>query len=139
MFPPLKWEIHRQQQETQDKHLVSEINQILQDNCMFIYIHLTQEEDWCLVRAVITTHTNSFLKQWEHKGMILLNNKMIVTSLLHWLNIKDLTGDIIREKDQIKTNSSIPLIKDLEMSDIFKNENNKKGNSVIDELITEVL
>ena len=63
---------------------------------------------------------------------------MIVTSLLHWLNIKDLTGDIIREKDQIKTNSSIPLIKDLEMSDIFKNENNKKGNSVTDKLITEI-
>ena len=67
--------------------------------------------------------------------MILSNNKMTVTSLLCQLNAEDLTGDIIREKDQIENNNSTPLIKDLEMSNIFKDKNDKKGNSVIDKLI----
>ena len=46
---------------------------------------------------------------------------------------------MIKKEDQIKINNSTPLIKDLEMSNIFKNENNKKENSVMDKLITEVL
>jgi len=71
--------------------------------------------------------------------MISPNNKITVTSLLYQLNTKDLTKDIIREKDQIKTNNNTSLIKDLEMSNIFKDKNNKKGNSVIDELINKVL
>ena len=64
---------------------------------------------------------------------------MTVISLLHQLNTKDLTGDIIKEKDQIKTSNNTPLIKDLEMSNIFKDKNNKKGNGVTDKLITKVL
>jgi len=71
--------------------------------------------------------------------MISLNKKITVTSLLHQLNVKDLTGDIIKEKDQIKTSNSTPLIKDLEISDIFKNKNNEEGNSVMDKLIIEIL
>jgi len=71
--------------------------------------------------------------------MILFNNKMTVTSLLCQLNIKDLIGGIIRKKDQIETNNSTPLIEDLEISNIFKNENDKERNSVTDELITKVL
>ena len=71
--------------------------------------------------------------------MILFSDRMIVISLLYQLNTENLTGDIIREKDQIKTNNNTSLIKDLEMSNIFKDKNNKKGNSVIDELINKVL
>ena len=71
--------------------------------------------------------------------MILSNNRMIVTSLLYWLDAEDLTGGMIREKDQIETSNSIPLIKDLEMSNIFKDKNNEEGNSVTDKLIMEVL
>ena len=71
--------------------------------------------------------------------MISLSNKITITSLLHQLNAKDLTGDIIKEKDQIETNNSTPLIKDLEISDIFKDKDDEKGNSVTDKLITEVL
>jgi len=70
--------------------------------------------------------------------MILPNNRIIVTSLLHQPNAKNLTRGIIKEKDQIKTNNSIPLIKDLKISNIFKDKDNKKGNSVIDKLITKV-
>ena len=63
---------------------------------------------------------------------------MIITSLLHQSDAEDLTGGIIREKDQIKTEDSIFLIKDLEMQDIFKDKNNKKGNNVTDELIAKL-
>ena len=111
---------------------------MLQDNHMFACIYSTQEEGWHLVKEIIVTHINSFLKQQEQKGMISLSNRMTVTSLLHQLDTENLTGGIIREEDQIKTNNSTPLIKDLEMSDIFKDKNNKKGNNVIDKLIMEV-
>ena len=66
---------------------------------MFTYIHLTQKEDWHLVRETIITHTNSFSKQQEHKGMISPNKRITVTSLLHQLNAEDLTRDMIREED----------------------------------------
>ena len=111
---------------------------MLQDNYMFAHIHLMQEEGWCPVGETITTHTNSFSEQQEHKGMISLNNRMTVTSLLCQLNAEDLTGGIIREKDQIETSNSTLLIEDLEISNIFKDENGKEGNNVTDELINKV-
>ena len=106
---------------------------------MFACVYLTQEEDWCLVKKVIMTHTNSFSKQQEQKGMISLNNRITVTSLLYWPNTEDLTGDIIRKENQIEINNNTPLIKNLEISNIFKDKDNKEGNSVIDKLIMEVL
>ena len=66
---------------------------------MFTCIHSTQEEGWHSVREIIITHTNSFLKQQEQKGIISPNNKMAITSLLHQLNAEDLTGDIIKEEN----------------------------------------
>ena len=102
---------------------------------MFICVHLTQEKDWCPIREVITTHTNSFSEQ---KGMISPNKRITVTSLLHQPDAEDLIKNIIRKEEQIKTNNSTPLIKDLEMSDIFKDKDNEEGNNVTDELITEV-
>ena len=83
----------------QDTHSALETEQILQDNCMFTYIHSTQKESWHPVREVIATHTNSFSEQQAHKGMILFSNRMTVTSLLHQLNAENLTGGIIKEKD----------------------------------------
>ena len=97
-----------------------------------------QEKSWHLVKKTIITHTNSFSKQQKHKNIISLSKRMIFTSLLHQLNAKDLTRGIIRKKNQIEIDNSTPLIKDLEMSDIFKDKDNKKGNDVIDKLITEV-
>jgi len=106
---------------------------------MFTHIHSTQEEGWHSVREIIITHTNSFLKQQEQKGIISPNERITVTSLLHQLNTEDLTGGIIREEDQIKNNNSTPLIDNLEISNIFKNKDNKKGNGVINKLLNEVL
>ena len=71
--------------------------------------------------------------------MISLSKRMIVTSLLCQLNTEYLTGDIIRKKDQIETSNSTSLIEDLKISDIFEDKDNKKGNSIMDELIIKVL
>ena len=71
--------------------------------------------------------------------MISPNNKMTVISLLCQPDAKDLTKSIIKKENQIKTNNSTPLIKDLKMQDIFKDENEEERDSVMDELITEVL
>ena len=67
----------------QDTHSTSEMEQMLQNNCMFACVHSTQKENWCLVKAIIVTHTNSFLKQQEQKGIILFSKKMIIISLLY--------------------------------------------------------
>ena len=66
--------------------------------------------------------------------MILLNDRMTVTSLLHQPNAKDLTKGMIKKEDQIETNNSTSLIEDLEMQDIFKNENEEERDSVITEV-----
>ena len=46
---------------------------------------------------------------------------------------------MIKKKDQIENNDSTPLIDDLEISNIFKNKNNKEGNNVTDKLINKIL
>jgi len=58
---------------------------------------------------------------------------MTVTSLLQQSKAEDLIGDIIKEKDhQIKSGNTTPLINNLEMQDVFKDKDEKKGNGVID-------
>jgi len=84
------------------------------------------------------THINFFSEQQEQKNMISLSERIIITSLLCQLNVKDLTEDIIKKEDQIKDNNSISLIYDLEISNIFKNKDDEEGNSVMDELLDEV-
>ena len=60
VFPPQKWGKHKQQQKTQNTHSMSKMDQTLQDNHMFICIHLTQEKNWHPIRETIITHTNFF-------------------------------------------------------------------------------
>ena len=50
----------------------------------------------------------------------------------------DLIGDINNNEYQIKLNNTIPLINNLEIQDIFKDENRREGDSVMD-FIEEVL
>jgi len=83
VFSLPRWGRHRQRQKMQNIHSALKTEQMLQNNYIFICIHLTQEKNWHLVKEVIITHTNSFLKQQEQEGIILLNKKMIVTSLLY--------------------------------------------------------
>ena len=58
---------------------------------------------------------------------------MVVTSLLQWSETEDLIGGIIRnKKQQIESGNTTPLINDLEMQDVFKDENGERGGSVTD-------
>jgi hypothetical protein len=44
-------------------YLISDIEQILQDKCIFNFIHSEQEEGWQPDKAIITTQTNPFSAQ----------------------------------------------------------------------------
>jgi len=58
---------------------------------------------------------------------------MTVTSLLCQSETEDLIKGIIREKDhQIESGNTTPLINDLEMQDVFKDKNKKRGDGVTD-------
>jgi len=58
---------------------------------------------------------------------------MTVTSLLHQSKTEDLIKGIIREKNhQIKSGNTTPLINNLEMQDVFKDKNKKRGDGVTD-------
>ena len=115
------------------------MDQILQDNCMFAYVHFTQEEGWCPVREAMTTHTNFFFLQQEHKGITSPSNRIVVTSLLHQPDAEDLMGGIIKSKNQIKSEDTPPLVNDLEIRDIFKDKDKEEGDSVIDSIEELVL
>ena len=57
----------------------------------------------------------------------------MITSLLQQSKAEDLIKGIIREKDhQIKSGNTTPLINDLEMQDVFKDEDKKRGDGVTD-------
>ena len=58
---------------------------------------------------------------------------MTVTSLLCWSEAEDLIGDIIRKEDhQIELGNTTPLIDDLEMQDVFEDEDEERGDGVTD-------
>jgi len=100
---------------------------------MFACIHSTQEDGWWPVRTAIVTHTNAFLTQWEQEGITSPNNRMIVTSLLQQLEAEDLIGGIIKEEDhQIELGNTTPLINNLEMQNVFKDKDEKRGDGITD-------
>jgi len=113
------------------------MEQTLQDNCMFIYIHSVQEEDWWPVGKTITTHTSFFSTQQEHNGIVLPNNQIVVTTHAYFTDA-DKRGIRNQEEDKIEIETNTPLIKDLKISNIFKDKDDKEGNSVIDKLLDKV-
>ena len=65
--------------------------------------------------------------------MTSLSKRITVTSLLHQSETEDLMGDIVRNKDrQIESGNTTPLINNLEMQNVFKDKDEKKGDSVTD-------
>ena len=120
-------------QVMQHTHSALETDQTLQDNCMFTCIHSTQEEGWQPVEAIIVTHTNFFSSQQEHKGMTSPSKRMTVTSLLQQSEAEDLIKGIIKEEDhQIESRNTTPLIDNLEIQDVFKDEDKERGDGITD-------
>ena len=65
--------------------------------------------------------------------MTLPSKRITVTSLLCQSEAEDLMGGIVRNEDkQIESGNTTPLIDDLEMQDVFKDKDGKRGDSVTD-------
>ena len=110
---------------------------MLQDNCMFACVHLAQEEGWQPVSETIATHTSFFSAQWEYNSIVLPNNQIVVITYARFMDTNK--GGIRNQKeDKIEIETSTPLINDLEISNIFKDKDNKKGNSVTDKFLDKV-
>jgi hypothetical protein len=71
--------------------------------------------------------------------MTLPSDSMVVTSRLRRLDGEDLIGGIRNDKGhQIKDGNATPLIDDLEMGDIFEDEDEEEEDSVTDLIIAVV-
>jgi hypothetical protein len=71
--------------------------------------------------------------------MIILRDSIVVTSRLQQLDEEYLIGGIRNNKGhQIESRNATPLIDDLEMRDIFKDEDKEEGDGVMD-LISAVV
>ena len=63
--------------------------------------------------------------------MISLNKRITAISLTQWADTKDLIKGIRNKKGYyIKSGYSIPLINNLEIKELFKDKNRKKGVNV---------
>ena len=61
------------------------------------------------------------------------SKRIVVISLLHQSDAEDLIGGIVRNKiKQIELGNTTPLINDLEMQEVFKDKDGKRGGSVMD-------
>jgi len=105
---------------------------------MFACIHLAQKEGWWLINKTIATHTSFFFAQQKHNSIISPNNQIIVTTHAHFIDT-DKGGIRNQKENKTEIKTSTPLIKDLKISNIFKNKDNKEKNGVMDKLINEVL
>ena len=105
---------------------------------MFTHIHSAQKEGWQPVGKTITTYTSFFSAQWEHNGIVSPNNQIVTTTHTHFTNT-DKGGIRNQKENKIKIKTSTPLIKDLKISNIFTDKDNKEGNGVADKLMDEVL
>jgi len=65
------------------------------------------------------------------------NDQIVATTYAHFTDT-DEGGIRNQEENKNKIETSTPLIEDLEMSNIFKDKDNKEGNSVTDKLINKV-
>ena len=105
---------------------------------MFTYIHLAQEEGWWPVNKTIAIHTSFFSIQQEHNSIVSPNNQIIIITYAYFTDT-DKGGIRNQKENEIKTKTGTPLIKDLEISNIFKDKDNKEGNGIINELINKIL
>jgi len=66
------------------------------------------------------------------------NNQIVAITCAHFTDT-DERGIRNQKEDKIETETSTPLIKDLEMSNIFKDKDDEEGNSIIDKFFNKVL
>ena len=66
----------------------------MQEECIFAFIHLVQEEGWRPAGDVIVTHTNFFLEQREQDNIISPSDSIVDTIRVRRLDAEDFIGGI---------------------------------------------
>src|SRR6266705_2402022 len=106
--------------------------------CMFVFVHSAQEEGWQLEGDTIAMYTNFTFKQREQEGIISPSKRIVKTRRARRLEVEDLMTGIRNEDHQIELEGTAFWIDDLEIKDVFEDEDEKEGVGVID-LINELV
>jgi len=134
VFLPRSWDIARIRQR--NVHLTSDTERTLQDDRMFEEVHSEQEEGWRPDGAAIATQTNPLLAQREHDSITSPSDRITATTRARRCACgNDRCGGIISHLAQTNANeedSTAPLIDNLEMIGIFKDEGEEEEASVTD-------
>ena len=122
-------------------HSASETDRTLQDDRIFDFVHSEQEEGWAPSGVAIATHTNFFSSQREQEGMISPNDSINATvRARRTVEDAERCGGIMSQQEghQIEDGNATPLINDLEMRDIFEDEDGEEGDGVTDLILAVV-
>jgi len=113
----------------------------LQDDCIFEEVHSEQEEGWRLDRAAIAMQTNPLSAQREHDSITSPSNRITATTRARRCAYSnDRCRGIIShlaQTDANKEDGTVPLIDNLEITEIFEDEGEEEEASVTD-LINQV-
>jgi len=122
-------------------HSLSETERTLQDDRMFALVHSEQEEGWRPEGAAIAMQDSRFSAQREQEDIISPSEIMVDTSSARRSEAVDLMGGIRQGGYQIDLDNATPLINDLEMDDIFEDEDEEEEDGVTDqeELLSQIL
>ena len=103
---------------------------------MFAEVHSEQEEGWRLEGAAIVIQTNFLLAQREQVNIISPSDRITTTTQAWWCTCGNnrYRGIIsyLAQTDANKEGSTIPLIDNLKITEVFKDKDKKEGASVTD-------
>jgi len=103
---------------------------------MFTEVHSEQEEGWRLEGAVIATQTNPLLMQREQGPMTIPCNSIDATTKAQQCVCGNnrYRGIIshLAQADANKEGGTVPFINNLEIIEVFKDEDEEEGVSVTD-------
>src|SRR6266568_3098683 len=99
---------------------------------MFAFVHSAQDNGWRPEGDTITMYNSPAFEQREQKGIISQIKEIVRTRQARRLEAVDLMGGIRNKGHQIKSEDIIPWINDLEIEDIFEDEDEEEGMGVTD-------
>jgi hypothetical protein len=120
-------------------HSASEVERTSQDDRTFALVHSEHEEGCRDEGLASATQTNPSFAQREHgDGIISPSDSMAVTVRARRCACEeeDALGIMSNDVNQIDQTDITPLVNDLEMSEIFEDEDRKEGDGVTDALST---
>jgi transposase InsO family protein len=137
VFAPREW--GRRNRTARNVHSFTDTERTLQEARVFALVHSEQEEGWRPDGAAIATHTNPFFAQREQGLIISPSREIDVARRARRSDAEDLIGGIRNEEGhQVESGHSTPLIDDLEMEELFEDEDEEEGAGVTD-LISRIV